>query len=119
MRQRSRSPEFIFELLVINLTSMLPPDALLVNRIETLAQFVAKNGSNFERMLLAKQQNNPEFHFLFGGPYHHYYKERREIYSRTVSGPPPPAFNPDPRGQVYSTPESVKYHISYLKLTQK
>lgn len=38
-----------------------------------LAQFVARNGPEFEEMTKQKQMNNPKFEFLFGGPFHQYY----------------------------------------------
>lgn len=38
-----------------------------------LAQFVARNGPEFEEMTKQKQRDNPKFEFLFGGPFHQYY----------------------------------------------
>ena len=42
--------------------------------IDKLANFVARNGSEFERMTMTKQQQNPKFAFLFGGEHHSYYR---------------------------------------------
>lgn len=41
--------------------------------IDKTAQFVAKNGGLFEEELRRKEQNNPKFSFLFGGPEYQYY----------------------------------------------
>jgi len=51
-----------------------PPDDIeMKNIIDKLAQFVARNGPDFERMTKSKQENNPKFAFLWGGPYFNYY----------------------------------------------
>ena len=42
--------------------------------MDKLANFVARNGHEFEQMTMDKQRNNPKFAFLFGGEYHAYYK---------------------------------------------
>ena len=44
------------------------------NIIDKLANFVARNGLEFENMTKNKQKNNPKFSFLFGGKYFAYYK---------------------------------------------
>lgn len=41
--------------------------------IDKLANFVARNGPEFEQMTKSKQQQNAKFSFLFGGQYHQYY----------------------------------------------
>uniref|UniRef100_A0AAQ4RYX7 Calcium homeostasis endoplasmic reticulum protein n=1 Tax=Gasterosteus aculeatus aculeatus TaxID=481459 RepID=A0AAQ4RYX7_GASAC len=46
----------------------------LRNVIDKLAQFVARNGPEFEKMTMEKQKDNPKFSFLFGGDYFSYYK---------------------------------------------
>lgn len=48
------------------------------NIIDKLAEFVARNGPEFEQMTMAKQQGNPKFGFLYGGDYYNYYCYRRE-----------------------------------------
>ncbi|XP_042906574.1 calcium homeostasis endoplasmic reticulum protein isoform X1 [Parasteatoda tepidariorum] len=53
-----------------------PPDQELKNIIDKLAQFVARNGPEFEHMTKQKQKDNPKFSFLFGGTYFHYYQYR-------------------------------------------
>ncbi|XP_072260752.1 calcium homeostasis endoplasmic reticulum protein isoform X2 [Pyxicephalus adspersus] len=53
----------------------LPPeDQELRNVIDKLAQFVARNGPEFENMTMEKQKENPKFSFLFGGEFYNYYK---------------------------------------------
>ncbi|XP_033937438.1 calcium homeostasis endoplasmic reticulum protein isoform X2 [Pseudochaenichthys georgianus] len=51
-----------------------PEDQELKNVIDKLAQFVARNGPEFEKMTMEKQKDNPKFSFLFGGDYFSYYK---------------------------------------------
>lgn len=53
-----------------------PPDQELRNIIDKLAQFVARNGPEFEQMTKQKQKDNPKFSFLFGGEYYAYYKHQ-------------------------------------------
>lgn len=56
--------------------SFLGTDQELRNVIDKLAQFVARNGPEFEKMTMEKQKDNPKFSFLFGGEYFSYYKYR-------------------------------------------
>ncbi|KAM6962762.1 calcium homeostasis endoplasmic reticulum protein [Aplochiton taeniatus] len=51
-----------------------PEDQELRNVIDKLAQFVARNGPEFEKMTMEKQKDNAKFSFLFGGDYFGYYK---------------------------------------------
>lgn len=44
------------------------------NIIDKLANFVARNGPEFEQMTMEKQRDNPKFFFLFGGEFNAYYK---------------------------------------------
>lgn len=44
------------------------------NIIDKLAQFVARNGPEFEHMTKQKQKDNPKFSFLFGGEFFNYYQ---------------------------------------------
>lgn len=53
-----------------------PADAGLAQRIAKLSQFAAKNGPPFVKMLQEKQQNNPEYSFLNGGPGGDYFRWR-------------------------------------------
>lgn len=51
-----------------------PADIELRNIIDKLAQFVARNGPEFEQMTKNKQKDNPKFGFLFGGEHFNYYQ---------------------------------------------
>lgn len=53
---------------------LAPADQELRNVIDKLAQFVARNGPEFEKMTMEKQKDNPKFSFLFGGDFYGYYK---------------------------------------------
>ncbi|XP_017860861.1 PREDICTED: calcium homeostasis endoplasmic reticulum protein isoform X4 [Drosophila arizonae] len=53
-----------------------PRDASLRNIIDKLAEFVARNGPEFEAITKQKQQNNPKFEFLYGGEFANYYQFR-------------------------------------------
>ncbi|XP_031431002.1 calcium homeostasis endoplasmic reticulum protein isoform X2 [Clupea harengus] len=56
-----------------------PEDQELRNVIDKLAQFVARNGPEFEKMTMEKQKDNPKFSFLFGGEFFGYYKYKLAI----------------------------------------
>lgn len=66
-------------------------DQELRNVIDKLAQFVARNGPEFEKMTMEKQKDNPKFSFLFGGEYFGYYKyklaieQQQRTYIKVVS----------------------------------
>lgn len=71
-----------------------PPDQELRNVIDKLAQFVARNGPEFEKMTMEKQKDNPKFSFLFGGEFYSYYKcklalEQQQRESSPALRPPP------------------------------
>jgi len=51
-------------------------DVELKNIIDKLANFVARNGPEFENMTKQKQKDNPKFSFLFGGEHFNYYQYR-------------------------------------------
>uniref|UniRef100_A0A8B9RMG6 Calcium homeostasis endoplasmic reticulum protein n=1 Tax=Astyanax mexicanus TaxID=7994 RepID=A0A8B9RMG6_ASTMX len=79
----------------------------LRNVIDKLAQFVARNGPEFEKMTMEKQKDNPKFSFLFGGDYFGYYKyklaieQQQRMYTETVltsipDVPPPMSLLPPP-----------------------
>lgn len=65
-----------------------PRDSQLANIIDKLAEFVARNGAEFEQMTKIKQQNNTKFSFLQpGSEYNPYYQfrlmeERRNLIGR-------------------------------------
>uniref|UniRef100_A0A8C3G7L9 Calcium homeostasis endoplasmic reticulum protein n=1 Tax=Cyclopterus lumpus TaxID=8103 RepID=A0A8C3G7L9_CYCLU len=74
----------------------------LRNVIDKLAQFVARNGPEFEKMTMEKQKDNPKFSFLFGGEYFSYYKckltmeHQQQMYNpgtKDVVDIPPPSMS--------------------------
>lgn len=65
-----------------------PSDEKLVQNIELLCQYIAKNGPGFEDMIRGRQEGNPDFLFLFGGVpgsedaiAHNYFQWRKKKYS--------------------------------------
>lgn len=46
----------------------------MTNIIDKLANFVARNGPEFEQMTKQKQRDNHKFAFLFGGENFNYYQ---------------------------------------------
>ncbi|TNN61733.1 Calcium homeostasis endoplasmic reticulum protein [Liparis tanakae] len=79
-----------------------PEDQELRNVIDKLAQFVARNGPEFEKMTMEKQKDNPKFSFLFGGEYFSYYKckltmeHQQQMYNpgaKDVVDIPPPSMS--------------------------
>ncbi|XP_036376893.1 calcium homeostasis endoplasmic reticulum protein isoform X2 [Megalops cyprinoides] len=83
-----------------------PEDQELRNVIDKLAQFVARNGPEFEKMTMEKQKENPKFSFLFGGEFFNYYKYKLAIEQQQLmckqpgqeppDGPLPMAMMPPP-----------------------
>ncbi|KAL5559409.1 hypothetical protein UlMin_035620 [Ulmus minor] len=77
-----------------------PSDPELHKRIDKLVEYSAKNGPEFEAMIREKQQENPEYSFLFGGEGHGYYRYKLWLSTRNPAFPPPsmhmmrPAPNP-------------------------
>lgn len=73
-----RPPDGIFyrKASAILLIKILPlsADPELRTIIDKLANFVARNGPEFEQMTMEKQRDNPKFFFLFGGELNVYYK---------------------------------------------
>ncbi|PAV58608.1 hypothetical protein WR25_16033 [Diploscapter pachys] len=76
-----------------------PQDPEHRKAITKLAEFVARNGPEFEAITKQKQEGNPKFAFLYyGGPFHEFYvscvqceiaKLKAEgFYDKTVSEPP-------------------------------
>lgn len=74
-----------------------PADPELHKRIDKLVEYAAKNGPEFEAMIREKQQDNPEYSFLFGGEGHGYYRYKLWLSTRPPGGsfnspfPPPPS----------------------------
>lgn len=76
------SQKFVTPVNIIHYLSYLHcclTDQELRNVIDKLAQFVARNGPEFEKMTMEKQKDNPKFSFLFGGEFFGYYKYKLAI----------------------------------------
>eukprot|EP00252_Welwitschia_mirabilis_P012934 TRINITY_DN28550_c0_g1_i1.p1 TRINITY_DN28550_c0_g1~~TRINITY_DN28550_c0_g1_i1.p1 ORF type:complete len:336 (-),score=35.73 TRINITY_DN28550_c0_g1_i1:366-1373(-) len=63
-----------------------PADPELQKRIDKLAEYAAKNGPDFEKMIREKQQDNPAYSFLFGGEGHAYYRYKLWLCTRPLPG---------------------------------
>lgn len=71
-----------------------PSDPELQKRIDKLVEYAAKNGPEFEAMIREKQQDNPDYGFLFGGEGHHYYRYKLWMATHPPGGPINPSFPP-------------------------
>uniref|UniRef100_A0A1I7VCH5 Calcium homeostasis endoplasmic reticulum protein n=1 Tax=Loa loa TaxID=7209 RepID=A0A1I7VCH5_LOALO len=78
-----------------------PEDEDSRNVIDRLAEFVAKNGMEFEERTRAKQYGDPRFTFLYGGEFADYYRFRvmQEI-QKLNDGNSPATLAPPPAIQV-------------------
>lgn len=64
-----------------------PPDIRSI--VDKTAQFVAKNGPEFEKRILANEKNNVKFNFLNAtDPYHAYYQHRVSEFKAQLAAPP-------------------------------
>jgi len=65
-----------------------PPDVRVI--VDKTAQFVGKNGPEFEQRILASEKNNVKFNFLTtGDPYHAYYRQKVEEAKAQAAGMEP------------------------------
>lgn len=63
-----------------------PPDIRAI--VDKTANFVARNGKEFEKRILLSEQNNPKFNFLKpADPYHAYYETRVKDLSEPEAAP--------------------------------
>ncbi|XP_071701557.1 probable splicing factor 3A subunit 1 [Rutidosis leptorrhynchoides] len=63
-----------------------PPDIRTI--VDKTASFVAKNGPEFEKRIIANNAGNPKFNFLNGSdPYHAYYQHRLTEFRTQTSTP--------------------------------
>lgn len=63
-----------------------PPDIRSI--VDKTAQFVAKNGPEFEKRILANEKNNVKFNFLNStDPYHAYYQHRVSEFKIQLTAP--------------------------------
>ena len=62
-----------------------PTDTDQKNLIDKVAQYVAKNGTDFEQMMRTKQQGNMEYDFLqTGGRYSGYYDSKVSLVKMRI-----------------------------------
>ncbi|KAI4500488.1 hypothetical protein M0802_004450 [Mischocyttarus mexicanus] len=98
-----------------------PTDTELRNIIDKLAQFVARNGPEFEQMTKNKQKDNPKFGFLFGGEHFNYYQykvttEQAILKQKGIN----PMQNADPRlnvSQQQQTAATATQPLNNVNLT--
>ncbi|CAM6101094.1 unnamed protein product [Calypogeia fissa] len=65
-----------------------PPDVRSI--VDKTAQFVARNGPEFEKRILANEKGNVKFNFLKSeDPYHAYYQHRVSEFRTQLQAPPP------------------------------
>lgn len=83
-RTTFHSPVNVYDFLFI---FTINTDTGLRNIIDKLAEFVARNGPEFESITKVKQQGNPKFSFLYGGEHYHYYQWRTEQASKRIQNP--------------------------------
>lgn len=69
-----------------------PSDPELQKRIDKLVEYAAKNGPEFEAMIREKQQDNPDYSFLFGGEGHNYYRYKLWMATHPPGGTLNPSF---------------------------
>ncbi|XP_060197993.1 uncharacterized protein LOC132626973 [Lycium barbarum] len=94
-----------------------PSDPELQKRIDKLVEYAVKNGPEFEAMIREKQQDNPDYSFLFGSDGHYYYRYNLWMATRPPGGPfnapfpssslpmmhpPNPMMSPSPLNAPYS-----------------
>lgn len=105
-----------------------PPD--IRNIVDKTAQFVAKNGPEFERRIIANNAGNAKFNFLNSSdPYHAYYQHRlsefRAQSQASAQQTPQPADSAVPESvpaapAAQATPESIQSDIlAQLKPVRK
>ncbi|KAH7516662.1 probable splicing factor 3A subunit 1 [Ziziphus jujuba] len=84
-----------------------PPD--IRNIVDKTAQFVAKNGPEFEKRIIANNTGNAKFNFLIpSDPYHAYYQHRlSEFRAQNLSSAQQPADSAAPEGASVAPPTST------------
>lgn len=109
----------IFIVILLNFFSIYFLDIGLRNIIDKLAEFVARNGPEFESMTKSKQKSNPKFGFLYGGEFYNYYmfkvnaeqavlKQQMQSGGNTHQIPPlmQQTFSQSDLSQLWSTPNN-------------
>lgn len=90
-----------------------PPDIRSI--VDKTAQFVAKNGPEFEKRILANEKNNVKFNFLNStDPYHAYYQHRVSEFKAQLAAPAgaaaPTAANANAAAAPVKTEEESRAH---------
>ncbi|MBA0777886.1 hypothetical protein Gotri_005847 [Gossypium trilobum] len=83
-----------------------PSDPDLQKRIDKLVEYATKNGPEFEAMIREKQQDNPDYNFLFGGEGNGYYRYKLWLSTHPQSGPYP-SFPPSSIPMMHPPPNPV------------
>ncbi|XWS72900.1 hypothetical protein CRYUN_Cryun02cG0079200 [Craigia yunnanensis] len=83
-----------------------PSDPELQKRIDKLVEYATKNGPEFEAMIREKQQDNPDYSFLFGGEGNGYYRYKLWLSTRPPGGPYP-SFPPSSIPMMHPPPNPV------------
>ena len=83
-----------------------PSDPELQKRIDKLVEYATKNGPEFEAMIREKQQDNPDYSFLFGGEGNGYYRYKLWLFTRPPGGPYP-SFPPSSIPMMHPPPNPV------------
>ena len=65
-----------------------PHDIATRERIDKMAEYIIRNGPQFETMMREKQRGNSEFAFLYGGPHSDYFRYALYCLSQPRQGPP-------------------------------
>ena len=82
-----------------------PADHKKAEVVQKLAQYAVKNGASFVELIKTKQQDNPEYRFLFGGENADYYLWVLycSLHNLPWDQPLQPAPQPDPAATQYAT----------------
>lgn len=70
-------------------------------------EYITKNGPEFEAMIREKQQDNPDYSFLFGGEGHSYYRYKLWLSAHSPSVPYGAPFPPSSMGQIHPPPNPM------------
>lgn len=81
-------------------STVIPPSPDIEQQkiIDKLAQFVARNGPDFESMTKEKQRDNPSFDFLYGGKHSDYYQYKVNQERQVSHQNQAPSYPPGPGG---------------------
>ncbi|KAK4779415.1 hypothetical protein SAY86_006943 [Trapa natans] len=98
-----------------------PTDKRVIQNIEILCQFIAKNGLGFEDMARKRESQNPEFKFLFGGEpgteagiAHDYFQWLKKKYCSTVNFPEGENHAPSQNSEICSPRQPEKLTLASI-----